>query len=272
MDKADFQKFKPADRLLPYVNSYWTGTFNLHQQGPYSQSVIPNGCMEIIIHLSDDHCYLAHHDNWKQSSDFIIQGLYTTPYQVRFRNTVRVFGIRIYPDGFKNIFRVPAREVLSTFETCDDVLGSQFSGFCSRLREIKDKQGQIALADSFLGQQLEENNLIGDYSHIAMTEIRRSMGMGSYQELLENVPIGKRQLQRQFKNSFGITVRDYIRLLRVNAIHEQMANAKDASLTQISYNLNFADQSHFIKEYRKYHNTTPTEFTRQADHYLFNAI
>jgi AraC-like DNA-binding protein len=76
--------------------------------------------------------------------------------------------------------------------------------------------------------------------------------------LLEIHPV---HLSREFKRYFGTSLGNYIRLLKLNkAFH--LINSNKLSMTEISYQCGFFDQSHFITNFKKIYDTTPKKLLR----------
>jgi AraC-like DNA-binding protein len=265
-----FHESRPSHDLLPYVQTYWQGQFNVFGQDNFIQSVLPNGCIELIIHTSYDHCALVSEGNvsWSRSPEFTLLGLYEKPYSVLFAEPVQVFGIRFHPDGFRNIFGIPPSNFLATYEDGVDVLGKKIKELCSRIRDANDLQ-QVELANAFIADQLARHSKSYDYTHLAMQMIRRKGGVLNYKDLLQQIPISPRQLQREFKNLYGITIKDYIRLSRMNAIHRYMLS-QNINLTQLPYELDFTDQSHFIREFKTFAGLPPTKFIKGRENFIVN--
>jgi AraC-like DNA-binding protein len=251
------------------VQTYWTGDFNLYAENQFLQSVVPNGCIELIVHLTNDHCELVKDDYWGKSPEFTLIGLQTKPYEVRFNQLVRVFGIRFNPEGIHSIFGVPPAEFTSTFEDSRDVLGKVFFDYCSGLRESPDVKSRILMTDEFLLRKLSGRNDGFDYVRLASETIRKHQGMISLDQLVKEVPISPRQLQRGFKNKFGITTKEYMRLSRLNAIQKYM-QSEAINLTSLSYKGGFSDQSHFIKEFKSLTGRNPRRFLREKQYIITN--
>ena len=267
-----FAEYTPAAQLLPYVHSYWTGSFNVEKQKAFSQTVLPNGCIELIIHTGTAHCRLAKDDGiWVTSPRFTLLGLYENAYEVKFDENVTVFGIRFYPDGIYNTFAIPPATFTATYENSFDVLGSQFEIFCTRLADAKETGKQVKLVDEYLAKQLGTNKKACDYAHHAMQLVRNSRGVLTPEQLAKETCISPRQLQRSFKAVYGITPRDYIRLARINTIHNYML-AGNQNLSSLSYEMNFADQSHFIKEYRTFTGIAPKKFLKHRENFIVNPV
>lgn len=264
-----FIETPPASNLAPYISTYWQGDFNVNAQHNFSQSVLPNGCLELIVHLTEDHCVLAASNTWSASPEFVVMGLYNRSYDVRFTRNVKVFGVRFFPDGIRHIFGVPPSVFFSMHEDSTTVFGRHLARLCQRLREAHDTATRIQLANVFFSAQLSHHALSRDYTRQAMSLIRRSGGVGEYQHVLKDVPISQRQLQREFKAVYGITPRDYMRIIRMSAIQRYMM-ATQLKLSQITYDLNFTDQSHLIKEFKTFAGVPPRMFAKARSRYISN--
>lgn len=263
-----FSEYRPSQALSSYVQAYYTGDFNLYSENNFVQSVVPNGCIELIIHLTHDHCELVKEDTWGKSPEFTLIGLQTKPYEVRFNQQVQIFGVRFNPEGIYHIFGVPPALFTATFENSTDVLGTEFKDYCSRLRESTSIQQQIRLTETFLLKNMLDNAKGYDYIRMASETIRKSHGLLSLEELIQKVHISPRQLQREFKKKFGITAKEYMRLSRLNAVQQYMQVPNSLNLTEVSYEHGFADQSHFIREFKKLAGTNPRSFLKKRADYL----
>ncbi len=263
-----FSEYRPSSALSPYVQAYYTGDFNLYSENNFVQSVVPNGCIELIIHLTHDHCELVKEDVWGKSPEFTLIGLQTSPYEVRFNQQVQIFGVRFNPEGIYHIFGVPPALFTATFENSTDVLGTDFKDYCSSLRESKSVQQQIRLTEAFLLKNMMDNVKGYDYLQLASETIRKHHGLLSLDELIQKVHISPRQLQREFKKKFGITAKEYMRLSRLNAVQKYMQVPTPLNLTEVSYEHGFADQSHFIREFKSLAGTNPRSFLKKRADYL----
>ncbi len=220
--------------------------------------------------MTDDHCFLSREASDRQTSpDYTLIGMYTQPYEVHFSSRVEVFGIRFFPEGISHIFGIPPSEFTSTYEDSTDVFGKVMADFCEQIRTTIAVKDQLALADRFLLKQYEKNGKDFDYVQLAAEYIRTENGMLDQEQLMTHVPISTRQLQRAFKDQFGITAKEYMRLARMNAIQKYM-HCPDVNFLDLAYDHGFADQAHFIREFRHYTGSAPRQFMKDRKRFIVN--
>lgn len=80
-------------------------------------------------------------------------------------------------------------------------------------------------------------------------------------EIAATVGVHPVHLARQFRRTFGCTVGDYVRRLRVD--YARRALASPAPLSEIALRAGFADQSHFSRVFKRATGLTPGEFRRR---------
>ncbi|WP_447637245.1 helix-turn-helix domain-containing protein [Flavobacterium microcysteis] len=76
--------------------------------------------------------------------------------------------------------------------------------------------------------------------------------------------ISERQLQRRFKQNVGISARKFARIAKFEKALPALSSADYGSLTQLAYDLEYADQSHFIKDFKLFSGLSPYEFVKQS--------
>ncbi len=260
------QEIAPDKRLLPFVQSYWWGRFpSTGYEAPYT--VVPNGCMEWILHLGSESCRIQQQSQVTQTGRSVLIGLQREIYRVSFQTEVPVFAIRFHPEGLGRLMQLPASALVD--QHVDAEAAGELSKQLARILQMADNEVELArLANEYLLTRYcrlpQEPNLPA----LAMSQIRlHATDLRACFQNLNQIPISRRQLQRKFREEFGISMQDYWRIARLNQIHAYMRGKKQ-NLTHLSYELNFSDQSHFIREFRSWMDISPKQFLREREMYL----
>lgn len=261
-------EYKPCENLRPYVELYWEGSFHTEASERLSMQMIPNGCVELIIHLNDLHCDLKNAHGWSQSPDYMILGLFTQPYEVQFRGMVKVFAIRFKPEGFYNVFGVPASEFKERYEDMSLVLGNEFIDLSHRIREEKSIVNIISRVEIHLLKQIQSNNIELSYINRAAELIRQTKSI-RIEELSNKVYISQRQLEREFKDKIGISPKQYLRIIRLNEVQRLLDN-NPLDLTSVAYQCGYFDQAHFIRDFKNITGEKPTIFLKERKWFITN--
>lgn len=265
---VQFQEIAPSEILQPYIENYWQAKFNPISTQTLSFKVIPRGVVELVLHLSDFHCDLEINNEWSQSPDHTLIGLWTEAYEVRFQKKVEVMGIRFKPDGFYALFGIPAAEFNHCAADMENVLGRAFRDYANRLREADSIQEQLKQTEDFLVKMLQKNHQALPYLQFAAELIRNESSEISVDQLSQKVFISPRQLEREFKNVIGISPKTYIRIARLHQAQKLIRQRQFSNLAQLSYQCGYFDQSHFIRDFKKIAGVAPTAFLKKQEQFI----
>lgn len=76
--------------------------------------------------------------------------------------------------------------------------------------------------------------------------------------LAELCQLSVRQLERNFRNQLGRTPRDWLNEQRLTAAKRMLRSGDQVK--KVASNLGFKQSSHFCRQFKLYHNMTPSEF------------
>ena len=151
------------------------------------------------------------------------------------------------------------------------VMGAAHEDLVGYVREASDIAGMIDQANAWILRRTIDAPYRRDHVHQAAELIRRAPSTLKIEELAGLVNIGQRQLERSFKQRIGVTPKQYQRMQRLNRVNRLLLQGRRMDLTEIAYACGFADQSHFIREFRLFTGERPNRFLRERDQYLVNA-
>ncbi len=119
--------------------------------------------------------------------------------------------------------------------------------------ETRAEQRVLVLRD-FLRARL------GDFRvprfHGAIHRLRQTRGRIPMEEIAHWSGLSRRQFERKFRGCTGFTPGLYSRLLRFT--RAMRSPARHGDLTSLAYDLGYCDQSHFIREFKRFSGHNPT--------------
>lgn len=168
-----------------------------------------------------------------------------------------IIGVCFYPYAIQDIFDISPKELidiqvnidfLKAKELTDSMLSctttelriSCIYSFCYKKIESKKKNFHRAIGH-LIAQNLLEHNTSLDFA-------------------AKEVNLSRRQLERIFNAQVGISPNRYQSIQRFEKALGLIKN--ETNLTSLSSKLEYADQSHFIKDFKKYTDMTPSEFLK----------
>ncbi|WP_181369501.1 helix-turn-helix transcriptional regulator [Flavobacterium album] len=262
-----YEEFKPTAGLAPYVECYWVQSFS-GAPGEVSpvQRCLPLGMLEVIIHVDENIADILENGQAGQLPRAFFHGIYNNPVYWKIKSNARLFGIRFRPETFSLLFNVPAASLYSRFVCLEQFLGKEVIGLHRPLYGAKDSASMVAHCDSFLSKRLSDPELQYNYFTAAADIIRNTKGNISIEEVSNSISVSMRQLQRSFKENLGTTPKGYLRIIRFRNAFSALQSEHEWA--DIAYDLGYADQAHFIREFREFAGDAPKSVVRNAEHFL----
>ncbi|MDR5590294.1 helix-turn-helix transcriptional regulator [Christiangramia sp. SM2212] len=110
--------------------------------------------------------------------------------------------------------------------------------------------------------QLEKNRLEPiPWLDRSLRRILESQGVIEIREIIEKEEISERHFRRKFQEIIGMPPKYYCKVIQITSVF-QLLQQKETSenLTQVALDCGYFDQSHFIKDFKKYIGLSPNNF------------
>ncbi len=193
-----------------------------------------------------------------QSNSFpsvILHGHSSQVYHVTASDKFGVCGIALFPYAIPRLFNVPASEVVNTVAD-----GSLFLpgcvGLVEKITRSKNDKERAGLFTKFILENVECAKPGSDMVEIAVRQIVKNHGIISIEKLAKKLDVSRRQFERKFLDSIGLTPKFYSRIIRF----ESTLLYPSTSITDIALSHGYADQAHFIREFREFSGMSPKKY------------
>jgi AraC-like DNA-binding protein len=236
-----FKLVRPDKPLADFVYSF----SSLQNISEIAEGVIvPNGRIDLIFFRTID-------------NDFLISllGLETKPKLMPRQHISTFFAINFNPLAVEYVIHHPVSDILNSGK----ILMNDFWGFhADDLNDFDMFCEKATLKiQSLLPKEIDERK------RTLFERIFASNGEISVKELSEKLFWSERQINQYFNQQFGVSLKAYCNILRFQA---SLSHIKEGKLFP---QLDYYDQSHFIKEIKKFSGVSPKElFKNQNDRFL----
>ena len=244
MIQEEFDFYRPCKLLQPYVRYYWVFKSNQF----LNTLTFPIGCPQIIFH--------------KQAPLYIpelnaAQDKLTISGQVNFSS-------HLYADGNTEMIVVVFQpHAMSMFLNMPTSLfyNQEVSGYSLENKSLNELATRIFDCENDTTYRIKRIDAAIQRIYIT-PQI-------SVNELSSIACLSKKQFERLFHSFVGINPKEYTRIVRFQKALAQMQHqaGKELNQVQIAYASGYADQSHFIRDFKKFCGYTPMSLLKVSNPY-----
>ena len=260
-----YKEQQPSPNLAGYIKRFWSLEYDAAGEATEPETVLPDGCPEIVFNLSDRFQRL-HPTGPELQPLTLFAGQMSRSIAIQPTGCVRLLGVRFHPAGASALFNFPLSELN------DQIMdfragGSEAVELEERIHFGKSFADRIAWFESFFQAKLSRQRHIETTTDQAVRMIVNSRGTTTVTGLGHALGISERSLERNFKQFVGISPKLLSRVVRFQRLLDLVQNAKTPGFLDASLELGYFDQSHAIREFREFSGTTPLAYL-QTNHGL----
>jgi hypothetical protein len=256
----NYQTFNPHHDLEALVKCYWTLEVAAEQDAP-KQRIVPDGCIEMAFILGDDIKRYTSDESFILQPRAMVLGQIINPFYIQPVGYVNTFAVRFYPYGFSNFVATPLKDLSDKETSIDNLFGEKASRELEqKIIEARDTNERIKIIETFLRSSLKSKATIDKIIKTTIDTLTLTRGNNPIGNILKNDLSKRRQLERKFAKQIGISPKQLGKIIRMQAALQMLLSNNAESLSHIAYESEYYDQAHFIRDFKEFTGTTPSEF------------
>lgn len=233
------------------------------------QKVLPDGAIELFIDLTDEPKKLYTDESctsFKEYSKSWIAGE-RTKYIVVQAGSLKMAGIRFRPGGTAPFFSFPASAINDEVLGLDLVWGSGIHSLRGQLAEASSPEELFLCFEQFMARKassLEPQSLVG----YALHQLQQSPEYWDIKSLSGKIGISNKHLITLFSRYVGLSPKMFARICKFQKVLRLIETQGKVEWAPVAYECGYADQAHFIKEFRAFSGLNPTNYLTQKGEYM----
>jgi AraC-like DNA-binding protein len=243
---------KPSDKIAEYVQEILV----LENEGstmPFELNLFANGTPTLLFQTAKGRI--------KNNSNYLtLFGQTIAPEKLSIIGCFTLIAYFLKPHAIISLFQISAAELTDNPIDFDLLSHRHKANLKDQLLNATSTTAMLSLVDEYIfklaNRVAHEIPLI----RYAADKIFRDPYPNILKELQKELYLTERTFQRSFERNVGVSPNQFRRICQFNNSFQQLNRHRSESLSAITYQNHYADQSHFIRTFREFTTLTPGEY------------
>jgi AraC-like DNA-binding protein len=253
--RMTYVEFPPPNSLAAAVRCIWHYEANACASAA-PERIVPDGRCELIVHFAAP--YL---EGCVAQPRVLFAGQLTRPLWLVAGGDAGVVGVRFHPAGARRFLSAPLYEATDRRICLVQRWPEETARLLEDLAAAATVEARTRVAARFVVARMERSPEVDDELAVrCVRSIEKLNGAVSVDELASAAGIGRRQLERRFRDAVGVPPRLFAGILRFRRVFDAMQQDGRVSWTEAAAAAGYFDQSHLIRDCRRFLGCTPAQF------------
>ncbi|BDA79513.1 AraC family transcriptional regulator [Leptospira kobayashii] len=244
--EAEHARYFANKDLDFFIEHYWTVRWDLSDKDPYLAETLPYPSIHIVFDRSGSKIY----------------GITKGRFSYLLKDKGSVFGIKFRPGAFYPFFKKNVSLLTDKTLEIDQVFPINVSRLENEIFKKEDDEDRIQIVESWLKNHIPEKDPNISYINSIIDKIKEDREIRSVDKIVKLFSIGKRSLQRLFKEYVGVSPKWVIQRYRLHEVAEKIEKTEKVNFAELALDLGYYDQAHFIKDFKNTIGLSPEEYLK----------
>lgn len=257
-----YEEITPSPPLREYLECYWI----LKTDFPLVEELcLPDGSASLIFNFGPNYFRAVCHQPkvWTEHSRCTLphQGRYSV--LIRQERPVLILGVRFKPYGLAPFLNVSMLDFMPPFVVDGERLVPYLGNLEDRLWSARSFEERVEILEDDFTRRLPGIPSADELVRTAVRQMVQQRGNVKISELHDQLCVSKSTLEKKFQEHVGLSPKFLCNILRFNSLIYDQELSPAPSLTELSYNQGFFDQSHLVHNFKSFTGISPGRFFRQ---------
>lgn len=259
-----YAEYPPPAPLESWIECLWTLSAPAVPAASRVERVLPDGCVELIVHLGDPFAHWSGPGAPAAQPRSLVVGQITSALLIQPLGVTRTLGVRFRPAGAYPFLGAPLDTLTGRQAPLDALWGADAARLEEALAGARDDAARVALLSGALARRLARGRAPHPGTLAAVRHLLGARGRCRVADAGRRAALSPRQLERRFRAEVGLAPKTLARIVRFQALLSACDAVPEAGWADLALEHGFADQTHLIREFRDLAGATPAGFGDRA--------
>lgn len=253
--------------LKGYVEKLWVFEASGRVPSTDMKLIVPNGMVKLVIPFKNGlEGQREGYSRLSKNNQMTLIGVSDTPFIVDAQHDepAGTIGIEFSPLGAYRFFNLKQSELKNHIFMIDEVFNRAVSEIQEQIANCPRVDDKIELLQKFL-LKLFTHTAPDPIFEYCIQRIQETNGAISIKELEKSTGYSSRWLNMKFQEKIGVSPKNLCAISRFQFFYQTLISDPSQIFENKIYHSIYHDQSHFIKEFKRFTGMPPTLFERQTN-------
>jgi AraC-like DNA-binding protein len=261
----------PSPALRDYVERLWW--LEGEADEIVAEPIPPDGHTEIVVHGGEPFREIGPDGRGRRQERVLLAGQTTRATNVAPGGFARVVGARLRPDAAHALLGSPQWELLDRVADLRDLAPALARALRDDVSARERGEEMLASLDGTLTVAVSRSRRTDRPAEPAVRLALERGGLAGVDDLARRIGVTPRQAERLFRDRVGVSPKLFLRIVRfqraLSAARRAATSATRArrrtAWAELAVSLGFYDQSHFIRDFRRFAGGAPGSWMPAED-------
>ncbi|MFP2996340.1 DUF6597 domain-containing transcriptional factor [Spongiivirga sp. MCCC 1A20706] len=226
------------------------------------ERVVPTGHLFIIFELDGIERNTFDNDNLEPNGIFNnvwISGMHKNYLSISAHENSEMLVIQFKPYGAHPFLKISVNELNNSVVDASSIFGEEIVILRNELMVIEDFKTKFSKVQSWLKSEYDQTRTPKE-ELITIIDSFTKNPVANHSGIIRQYSKTQKHLIQQFKKYVGLTPKVFHRIMRFNNLLGQIQNKEKPEWAKVAHDTGYADQAHFIKEFKEFSGFNPEEF------------
>ncbi len=239
-----YGRYWPGEILALFVEHFWTVSWDVAE--PKIAEVLPHPSVHLVLEAGGSR----------------VAGVPKGRFTTRLEGKGRVLGTKFRPGGFRPFLGAPISSLSGRTFPLTEIFGPAAEDLEDRALAFADPVGAFEVVQEFLEGMRPQPDPESELAARIAERVATDRQITRVEHVAEAFGLGTRTLQRLFSEYVGVSPKWIIQRYRLHEAAERIATGSPIDWPDLALELGYADQAHFIRDFRRLVGKSPAEYSK----------